>query len=555
MSNSKANGGKKSSTAIIFVAVFILGVLVMAIICLLGAKLLMKPKTLDQLAGKVKTTTADKVMGQISIGDTSLYDELPEISKYSKAVTGQGDVDIEIFTSGEKAGTDTDSWLIVAAEEFNDSDYKLSDGSSVSISVRSVASGLAADYIISGKYYPDLYTPSNTLFGEYAIANNASLTIAEERLVGNTAGILVKKDSSYETAEDVLAAVSSGEISLGFTNPQTSATGLNMLLTVMKSADGSVSSDAAIDAFTSFNEHIPYIATTTQQMRDSASNGTLDAMVSEYQAYINNKNLVSIYKFIPFGARHDNPLYVVNRGEKTENELEAIDMICEFLTSDSIQEIATKDGFNAYDEYASAIEVSGAEVTEALTVYKANKDNGQDIIAVFVADCSGSMSGAPINELKESLINGCNYINSTNYIGLVSYSSDVTIELPIDRFNTTQQSYFIGATNRLTANGTTSTYEAVCVAAKMVEEALEEHPDAKPMIFVLSDGYANGNYKLSGITSAIQDTEIPVYTIAYGDDADTEQLKELSNINEAASISADVDDVVYQIKVLFNSTL
>ena len=89
----------------------------------------------------------------------------------------------------------------------------------------------------------------------------------------------------------------------------------------------------------------------------------------------------------------------------------------------------------------------------------------------------------------------------------------------------------------------------------MVEEAAADHQDAKKMIFLLSDGQANGDYTLNTIKTALKDSEIPVYTIAYTDSADTEQMKEVSNVNEAASINADSDDVIYQIKTLFNSQL
>ena len=81
-------------------------------------------------------------MGQIQITDTNLYDELPEITKYPLQVEGNGDIDIEIFTSGEKAGKDTDRWMIEVAEDLNRSNLTLPDGQSVSCSVRSIGSGL-----------------------------------------------------------------------------------------------------------------------------------------------------------------------------------------------------------------------------------------------------------------------------------------------------------------------------------------------------------------------------------------------------------------------------
>ena len=501
--------------------------------------------SLEDLAAQVTVKEATKKKGVVSFDNNNLYDELPEIDKYPLAVTGTGEVDIEIFTSGEKAGKDNDSWLIDVANTFNASGVTLANGKAVSMSVRSVPSGTAADYIISNKYVPDLYTPSNTLFGEYAKTNGGELEIYDERLVGNTAGILVKK-GTYSDFASVIKAVQDNKINVGYTNPQTSATGLNLLLTLLK--DGT-------ENFTSFNENIPYVAYTTQQMRDSASNGSLDGMLTEYQAYINDENLTSIYDFIPFGVRHDNPVYICNKSSKSEDELEAVKLVVDFCKSADMQRIATDKGFNANDDYKSELSFSGAEVTQGLITYKKEKDNGRDIIAVFVADCSGSMDGEPMMQLKNSLSNGLSYINENNYVGLITYSSDVVVELPIEQLDLNQRAYFQGAIDNMDANGGTSTYEALVIAAKMIEEKRAELPDAKCMVLLLSDGYANGYMELRDIQDAVKDTGIPVYTISYGDDADKAALSSISGINEAASINADSDDIVYKLKSLFNSQL
>ena len=534
---------KKSSVAIILGVIF-----AVIIVLMIGIMAIMKAssggRTTESMLKHIKVSEAKPVKAPISLDDSSLYDELPEIAKYPVAVQGNGQLDIEIFTSGEKAGKDNDSWLIDVANKFNKEGNEI-DGKSVTMTVRSVPSGTAADYIISGKYLPDIYTPSNTLFGEYAIVNGGNLELHTERLVGNTAGILVKK-GTYSQFNDVIAAVQNGELNMGYTNPQTSATGLNLLLTLLKDGE---------DNFTKFNKNIPYVAYTTQQMRDSASNGKLDAILTEYQTYINDDNLKSIYDFIPFGMRHDNPAYICDKAGKTDDELKAVDMVIDYCLSDDMQKIATNKGFNANDDYSSDLSFTGAEVSQGLDSYKINKDNGQDIIAVFIADCSGSMYGDPILQLKESLSNGMQYINENNYIGLVSYSDDVTIEVPIAKFDMTQKSYFQGGINGLTANGSTASYDAVVVAMDMIEKAKKDHPDAKAMIFLLSDGQQNVGYSLDAIDDSLKESQIPVYTISYTAEADTDAMKKLSEVNEAATINADSDDIVYKIKSLFNSQM
>lgn len=508
-------------------------------------------QTLEQMLTKVTVSELPKSKGSVNL-TTELYEELPEIDKYPLAVQGDGDIDIEIFTSGEKAGKGNDSWLIDCAESFNRQRLTTAGGKRVSISVRSVSSGLAADYCISAKYLPDLYTPSNVLFGDYADAQGAVIELVQERLVGNTAGLLIKKGSSYTDTKAIIDAVVNNEINIGYTNPQTSATGLNLLIEILKTYGGIDNADA-VSKFETFNNNIPFVAYTTQQMRDSASGGTLDGMVTEYQAYINDNTLTSVYDFIPFGLRHDNPVYEV--GTHTPEEKEAIGIVLDFLSNKDCQKLASEKGFNANDDYKGDYVSNGAEVTQALKVYKTSKDSGKSVVAVFVADCSGSMAGNAIIELQDSLSNGINYINEGNYIGLVTYSTDVQIALPIAQFDLNQKSYFQGAVDNMVANGNTSTNEAILVAVDMIEKFLQTNPDAKPMIFVLSDGYANGYYEIEDIAHIVIENKIPIYTIGYTDDADKEKLAELSGINEAATISADSDDVIYKIKSLFNSQL
>ena len=165
------------------------------------------------------------------------------------------------------------------------------------------------------------------------------------------------------------------------------------------------------------------------------------------------------------------------------------------------------------------------------------------------------MYGDPLNQLKESLSNGMQYINENNYVGLISYSDEVTIEVPINKFDLDQKSYFQGAINRLQANGQTASYDAIVVAIDMIEKAKKDHPDAKPMIFLLSDGIQNVGYDMETIKPSLKDSKIPVYTISYTAEADTTAMKELSEVNEAATINADSEDIVYKIKSLFNSQM
>ncbi len=546
----------KKSIGISLVIVFFIVMIVLLISKVIGGteKDGSSGASLDKLIKHVDYDEKTPVKGSVDLSDSSLYDELPEIDKYPLTLEDKsGDIQIEIFSSPEKAGDGPDSWLIDMAKDFNESQETI-DGKVISVSVRNISSGLAADYIISGKYVPTGFTPSSELWGAYVDVQGVKLDVVDDCLVGNVAGFLVSKNSNYKDYKEVITAVQNGEINIGYTNPQVSTTGMNLLVTILSEyGNGDLQSDEAVQAFSSFQRNIPYVATNTIQMRDSSANGSLDGMTLEYQSYIQDKELQSSYDFIPFGVRHDNPMYVCSKA--SEEQRKALEIFTQFCKQDAGKKAAEAKGFYNNMDYTSNIEIVGKDVKNALEIYKREKDSGQAIIAVFVADVSGSMSGEPLYQLKESLQNGMKYINDTNYVGLVSYSSDVSIEVPIAQFDLNQKAYFQGAIDRMNAGGNTASYDALVVGMKMIEDAKADHPDAKAMLFLLSDGQQNEGYSLSKITGALEKQKTPVYTISYGEEADTDEMAKVSSVNEAASIVADPDDIVYKIKSLFNSNL
>jgi Ca-activated chloride channel family protein len=293
------------------------------------------------------------------------------------------------------------------------------------------------------------------------------------------------------------------------------------------------------------------VAFTTKQMRESAESGTVSVMIMEYQAYSTSETLKD-YVFTPLGVRHDSPLYVFEgtSGEKRE----ALRLFTDFVKSDEVQEGAKEYGFNYEEQYTSnPPNLDGAGLIEAQKVWKENKEGGKPIIAVFVADTSGSMEGTPLSMLQASLLNSQKYIGENSYIGLVSYSDDVTIELPVGKFEGEQRGKFAGAVKNFSAAGGTATYDAVLVAIDMIREAEKEAPDARARIFVLSDGETNEGYALSKIAPVVKAYGIPVHTIGYNQAIS--ELEDLSRINEASSTKASEADIVYSIQNIFNAQM
>ena len=496
----------------------------------------------------------------IDLGIKDVKDTIPNIDKYPAKVENTTDSYIEIFSTGEKAGNGKDGWLIDVANNFNESKFEI-NGKIISVKVREIASGLGMDYIISEKYLPDAYSPSNELWGEMIKANGKTIELCDDRMVGNVAGILISKEKYDElikkygaiNLKNITQAVANGEINMGYTNPFASATGLNFLVSTLATFDSSNPlSEKAIDGFNEFQNNIPLIAYTTLQLRNSAESGILDGFIMEYQTYINSPELKTDYIFTPFGYRHDSPLYSV--GNLSNEKKEILNKFIEFYKQDKYQELAVKDGFNALEDYKCEIEnLDGNTILQAQKLWKENKNGDKPIVAVFVADVSGSMEGEPLNELKKSLLNGSRYIGEENSIGLVTYSNDVNINLPIEKFDLNQRSLFTGAVQDMDASGGTATFDAIAVAVQMLLDEKEKNTDAKLMLFVLSDGETNIGHSLDDLREILESVKIPVHTIGYN--ANIEALENISRINEATSINADSDDVIYKLGSLFNAEM
>ena len=517
---------------------------------------------LDSVLKDIRVTEGKEVKGTIEYteDDDSVAKELPDIETKTVAVEPTSTLYAEIYASPEKAGSGNDRWMKELGERFNREGFEI-EGEKISVKIRNVTSGQAMDYIASGKAIPDGFSPSNNMWVKMLNADGIETEDIMEKTVGNIAGIVIRNETYKElsqntsevTIQTIVDAVENGTVTMGYTNPFTSSTGLNFLVSTLQAYDSNnLLSDTAIEGFSRFQGNIPFVSFNSQQMNNAAKNGTFNAFVSEYQIYCKDASMSRNYTFIPYGYRHDNPLVAI--GDISEEKKAILKTFAKYCESDEARKLAKDCGFDMNPDYKAPFEeLDGATLLDAQQLYKEKKDAGNPVIAVFVADTSGSMDGAPLASLKESLINSMKYIGAGNYVGLVSYSSNVTIERPIEQFDINAQSFFKGSVESMRAGGNTATYDAVAVAVDMVRKKKEEMPNAKTMLFVLSDGETNSGHTLDKITPIIQGYQIPIYTIAYN--AQINDLKKLSEINEAASINVTTDDVVYQLKQLFNANI
>jgi Ca-activated chloride channel family protein len=537
----------------------------------LGGGPLAYDKAVDRLQRAVDNVAwsedfVDRV-STVAIEDNSLEDSLPAIGSFPLVVDPQvrDAVVAEIFASTEKSGSGTDGWMVEVAKAFNNQQKTLKNGKAAKIRLRKIASGTGYQFIASRKYLPDAFSPSNHLWVRMAEGRGTAVTAIREKTVGNIAGIVMKSSVAEALQQaggslsvgDIVDAVVQGKMVTGYTNPYASSTGLNFLVTVLATFSGGdeskMLSPDVISAFEQFQRGIPFVALTTLQMRESVRrDGSLDAFVMEYQTFVKTKELSSGYEFIPFGITHDNPLYAV--GNPGPDKIAVLKLFADFMGQQKYRKLARDYGFDPSIQYQSAFEIpSGRTLIEAQKAWKEKKDAGRPISAIFLSDVSGSMNGARLKQLKGALVEGSSFILPANSIGLVEFSTEVRVTLPIKPFELLHRSAFHSAVQQMEAGGNTAMYDGIAVALSLLAEEKRNNPDAKLMLFVLTDGQTNRGLDFGDLAKTIEGLQVPVYTIGF--EADIEELGRLSALVEAASLNASEGDVRYKIGALLNSQM
>ncbi len=479
---------------------------------------------------------------------------LPDIAEYAFIVNPTTDQFLTIYASKDQT-----DWLMDVANKFNQSG-PMAGEEPISVGIRAIPSSLGADFIASGKYTPDIYAPTSEVYGDMLIGQGIKAQLVEKRTAGNVTGMVFSKKKyddltkKYGTVNGkaIIDSVLNGELVLGYTTPLSDEDGFSFILTMLSHFDSNdLLSDGAIASLRQFQDKVPLISYDSDQLKAALTGGTLDAIVLDAYAYFNTPNLKASYVFVPLNVRQDHPVYEM--GDLTQIKKQITAQFMAFLKNADSQKAAKARGFNQYDEVSGDIKLSGTTLLQAQEIYQKEKNGSSDLTAVFVADISGSMEGSPLLNLKASLNRAIEVIDSNANVGLITFSDNVNIAVPIGRFDNNQRSYFSSAIKAMGAGGGTAMFDAVVVAEKLLMDAKSRNPNTKLMLFVLTDGETNRGLSFRDIEQITRGLKIPVYTIGYN--ANIEVLKELSNINEAATMNADSDNVIYRIESLFDSQM
>ena len=453
----------------------------------------------------------------------NLADTLPPITEFEFTVESREPGAVEIWASTEKSGQlgTTDSWMTEVAQAFNDADVTLADGSPASVDLRRIASGTGYQFIARGQELPAAFSPSNELWIEMA-GEFQTMTEVRPVMVENVAGIVMKEETASElratygelSPENLVDAVIAGDLVMGYTDPFASSTGLNFLLTVLDSiAEGDetqLTSPDVASVFEQFQRQVPFVALTTLQMRDSVENdtGTLDTFVMEWQTYTNTDSLQSGFEFIPFGVRHDNPLYAV--GDLTAPESETLELFAQFAEQPEYTELAAEFGFDPAPFTPTVEAPSGSTLIDVQNVWKDKKDGGRPVATVFVVDVSGSMEGTRIQSVRNAMVSAREFVKPETEVGVVEFNDTAMKRLDIAEFDLNQQGRYAAIAEDLSPGGGTAMYDGIVLGLKMLEDQRAADPDLKTILVVLTDGETTDGLQFSDVDEMIAGLRIPI---------------------------------------------
>jgi len=501
----------------------------------------------------------------VTPAEKDLADTLPDLNEFELVVDERPSADrvvAEIFASTEKSGSGDDGWMVEAADSFNRSGTKLADGRDARVSIRKIPSGTGYQYVAAGDSIPAGFSPSNHLWIQMA-DTHSPMSVVRDQMVPNVAGVVMKDETATALREQygeldmktLIEAVIAGELVMGYTNPFASSTGLNFLLTVLDAfAEGEEARLVAPDVasvFEAFQEQVPFVAFTTLQMRESVEkdSGSLDAFVMEWQTYTNSDSLRSGFEFIPFGIRHDNPLYAFDAA--TPEQKEVLELFAAHAENDDLQRKARDSGFEPPDYVSDVALPSGSTLISAQRLWKDKKDAGKQVYAVFVTDVSGSMAGSRINAVQRALASAREFINPDAEVGMVEFSDVTRKRLDIAPFDLNQQASFAAAVQDMDPVGGTAMYDGIILGLSMLAEERALDPDGKFMLVVLTDGETNEGLSFGAVDEVIAGARIPVFTVGF--EADLEELGRVASLVEAANINASEGDVEFKLVSLFNA--
>ena len=193
----------------------------------------------------------------------------------------------------------------------------------------------------------------------------------------------------------------------------------------------------------------------------------------------------------------------------------------------------------------TVLEVPTAEVTAAIRDLWQQVKRPVDLVVVM--DTSGSMEGDKITAARKSLMEFILLLDDRDRLQVMTFNSDVYLISALSPIGEKRDNVLNRVSGIIEGGGTTL-YDATLEAYQQLET--KGNPDHIRAVVVLTDGMDTElQTPLSDLMNEIGGTEeggnaIKIFTIAFGNDADTDVLQQISDITGGKQYIGDVNTIL-----------
>ena len=192
------------------------------------------------------------------------------------------------------------------------------------------------------------------------------------------------------------------------------------------------------------------------------------------------------------------------------------------------------------------IDKSGSYTPLVVSLSTEDKDEKmKPVDLICIVDVSGSMSGAPINLVKESLNYLVKLMNDTDNFALVTFSSNSQIVNNLINMTEENKNVILGKIQNLRASGGTNIYSGLEKGLQLLKNDYSSGDRIASMI-LLSDGDDNYNYdKVDNLFEDLlvregkKDYVFTLYSFGYGSFYDYSLMNNISLIKDGAYFNID----------------
>lgn len=497
-------------------------------------------------------------------------------------------VKISIAYSPEK-----ESWLTSRLEKFNQSNTKVGNRPIFVEGIRK-SSGAARTEIKQGALNTTVWSPSSSVWLEVLKQETGNPNVAASSKPMLLTPVVISMWKPMAEAlgwpnkqlgwSDLLALIKEpegwgkyghpewGKFSWGHTDPEISTTALSTVLAEFYAAtnksrgltEADVQAESSQQFLRDLSEGIKHYGYDTVVFSENMKKygiSYISAFPMEEITLIDfNKSapptpLVAIY---PREGTfwHDNPFIVM--ATATQEEQEAAGKLYDFLYSSESQSEAMKLGFRpANTQVAIGEPIStqlGADPNQPQTLLEVPQSavlvaaknawaaNRKRANIVLVVDTSGSMRGDKIEEAKAGLELFLSRLLNEDRVAMITFSNTPEVVVPMGQL-TENRLQLQGAIQNIEVNGQTAMYDALREARRVLEEDVEDSNRINAIV-LLSDGADTAQTStFDDVKNDFNETDISIFPIAYGEDAEKEVLQQIADFSRTLLISGGTGDI------------